>query len=295
MPADRIEQQVERERANASAQKNAQNGHDAIPEDAGLDHPALKAHKEKLESRHRQAMRELSDKQKELDRQFQQLSMNAAMMSQQQQHHAPGRGEPLADDEYSWLPPSTRDTLRDPTQGPIMRELFKAFDSRYRAKDDSRVKQLEDTIGQLSNALQQTQQAVTLERYQRQIPQFRDKYAGDLDEDQQQAVIRYALERGVDLEDALVNTHRGVFEAQLRKRIEQDVREKIQRDYGAELEGMRDFFSGESRADAPVVTKEGKMASFADTARHVLGPMGMARAMRDGYSNEPAAGEPTQG
>lgn len=288
MPADRIEQGVERERSSA-AQNGQKNGHDSVPDDADFDHPVLKAHKEKLESRHRSAMRELSDKSKELDRQFQQMQATMHAMSGQQQHRAPGRGDDVSDDEFNWLPPSTRDTLRDPAQGPIMRELFKAFDSRYRAKDDSRVKQLEDTIGQLSNALQQTQQAVTLERYQRQIPAFREKYAGHLDEDQQQAVLRYALERGVDLDDALLNTNRDVFLAQERKRLEREVREKIERDYGASLEAMQDYRSGETRADAPVVTKDGKMVPFMETAKQQLGPMGMMRAMRDGYSSEPEA------
>lgn len=284
--SDRIERGVERERSQQSANGN---GHDPVPDDADFDHPVLRAHKDKLEQRHRQRMRELADKSTELDRQFQQLQ--ATMQMSSQQHHAPGRGSSAATEEgFDWLPPAQRELLRNPEQGPALRELFGAMEKRFGQRDDSRVKQLEDTISKLESQLQHTSQQVTQERYTRQIPQFREKYGTALDEDQMRQVLGYALDRGVDLEDALLNTNRDVFLAQERKRMEREVRERIERDYGASLEAMSDYTSGETRS-GEVEVKDGKLESFRETAMRELGPMGMLRAEREGYRNTEASTE----
>ena len=282
-PMDKLEQTVQHER------QNAQRGFEDAPQDADYNHPALKPIHDKMVSSHQRRMQQLAAKEKELDRQMQMLG---AMQQQNQQYSAGSQqAAPVSSDEFDWLEPEVRPLLQDPQGGAQFRALLRSFEKRAQKSDSSgTLSQYGQTLQNLQQQLEATQAQLTQERFARQIPAFREKYASVLDEDVSKSVLEHALRNGVDLERALYATNPEVAIAQERERIRQEVREQFASEYGAALEGMDDIVSSSPNRNSKPIDSNGKLVPFAQTALEELGKGGMMRAIREGFDRE----EPVQ-
>ena len=277
---DKLEQTVAHERMKESQRLEA-------PEDADLNHPALKPIHDKMVSSHQRRMQQLAAKEKELDRQMQQLTAMTQMSQQQYQSTGSHQEPSVADGDFDWLEPEVRPMLSDPQGGAQLRALMRSIEKRTAATAPTEnLSRLDQTVQQLQTQLQQTQAQLTQERYARQIPEFRQKYGSVLDEDISQNVLKHALASGMDLERALYATHPEVAMAQERARIEKEVSERFRNEYGASLEGMEDVVSSQPQPNAKPVDSNGKLVDFRQTAMEVLGKGGMVSAIRDGFSRE---------
>ena len=275
---DSLEQAVEHGRQQQSEGLNA-------PNDADFNHPALKPIHDKMVSSHQRRMQQVANKERELDRQLQQVS---AMQNLQQSQHSAGpqQASSAPTEEYEWLDSEVKPLLNDPNASAL-RALIRSFDKRVSsAQPTSQLSSLQQTVESLQQQLQQTQGALTQERYARQIPEFHKKWGGALDEDMQQEVLKYALQTGTDLERALYATRPDVALAQERERIRKEVREQFSAEYGAGLEGMEDIVASQPNPNSKPVDSGGKLVPFSQTAMDVLGKGGMIKAVRDGFSRE---------
>ena len=275
---DKLEQTVEHERQEP-ARLDA-------PEDADINHPALRPMHDKMVISHQRRMQQLANKERELDRQMQQLSAMTSMSQQQYQSAGQHQNNAADEDEFAWLDPEVKPLLSNPDAAPL-RALVRSLEKRSSSRVPTEgLSSLQQTVEALSQQLQHTQQSLTQERYARQIPEFRQKYGQLLDEDMQQNVLRHALQSGADLERALFATHPEVALAQERVRMEKDIRAKYDAEFGAALEGMNDIVSSEPQAKRSPVDKNGRLVPFSATALDVLGKGGMVAAVRDGFARE---------
>lgn len=276
---DRLEQTVQRERMEKEVKDNGtdENGH--IPNDAGFDHPMI----QKWWKNYQGKQRQLADKERELDRQLQQI----ALVQQQMNHSAgPSQAAPKMDAEFDYLDPSLQELT---SQNPQLRALLKSLEKKFGSREsDSGVSQLQSKIDELQAQLQQTQSAFTQERYMRQIPEFQKKWGGALDGEMQEQILRHALQTGSDLERALYAVSPETALAQERKRMEAEIKAKYDAEYGAYLEGMEDVVSSQPEPNRKPVDANGRMRPFSETAVEVLGKGGMMQALRDGMAREEA-------
>lgn len=278
---DKLEKSVERNRTQNDAEEREKQN---VPDDADITHPALKSVHDKMVSSHQRKMQQLAAKEKEFDRQLQQMSAMQAMMQNQQQPAARQNenGNGNAHGEFDWLEEEVKPLLNDPDASRF-RALLRSIDKRTRPQENPEVGELRNTVKALQAELQNTVSTVTQERYMRQIPDFKKKFGGALDEDQQRQVLEFALHNKTDLETALLNVNRETFLAQERALMKSELKKQMETEWGASLEGMSEFVSSEPNPNRSPVTKEGKLVPFADTAVDVLGKMGFARAMREGF------------
>ena len=282
---------LERTVANERMERDEDDTRRSLPEDAGLDHPALKPIHDKMVSSHQRKMQQLAAREKELDRQMQQMSAMQTMM--QQGNNASGHREsvPQNTGEFDWLEEEVRPLLSDPSATPL-RGLVRSMEKRFGKREaDPVVSQLQETINALQQRLERTESSVVQERYSRQIPDFKKKYGDSLDEDQQRSVLEYALKTGSDLERALYAVSPETALAQERTRMEAEIRKSVAAEYGASLEGMEDIIASKPQTDRSPVSKDGKLVDFRDTALDILGKGGMMRAMREGFDRTPVGAQ----
>lgn len=276
---DKLQRTVQQE--HESQAQNGNGGFD-VPADAGIDHPALKAHADRMTKAYQRSLQQVKDRERDLDRQLQQFAIT---QSQQPQYPQAARQSEAQPEDFDWLDPEVKPLLNNPDAAHL-RGLLRSIEKRTAPRDNSEVSEMRETVRALQQQLQQTQASMTQDRIMRQIPDFRQKFGRALDEDQQRQVLERSLSYGEDLETALLNTNRDVFLAQQRSVMEAELKAKYAAEYGAQLDGFDDIRSSEPQTNRKPVDANGKMASFRETALDVLGKGGMMQAMRDGFTRE---------